>query len=136
MVLYVDETENDDYFIVTGLLVESEADVSAVYSRFKKRADKHKISPKYKSKLFTEFKSTILDKRFQKIKVIMLEELNAIDYCVIYSCYIKKESILTQENKERVYIQLYLKAWLKMFSADTERHLRSTQRLNMKALCG
>lgn len=106
MVLYVDETENDDYFIVTGLLVESEADVSAVYSRFKKRADKHKISPKYKSKLFTEFKSTILDKRFQKIKVIMLEELNAIDYCVIYSCYIKKESILTQENKERVYIQL------------------------------
>ena len=68
MVLYVDETENDDYFIVTGLLVNSQTDIINTYNHFKKRADKLKIAPKEKGKLFTEFKSTLLDNRFQKIK--------------------------------------------------------------------
>ena len=36
MVLYVDETENDDFFIVAGLLVESEEAVNESYKRFKK----------------------------------------------------------------------------------------------------
>lgn len=38
MILFVDETENDNYFIVTGLLVESQNDIDSVYSRFKKKA--------------------------------------------------------------------------------------------------
>ena len=42
MVLYVDETENDDYFIVTGLLVNSQTDIINTYNHFKKRADKLK----------------------------------------------------------------------------------------------
>ena len=36
MLLFVDETENEDYFIVTGLLVESQNDIDLIYSRFKK----------------------------------------------------------------------------------------------------
>lgn len=36
MILFVDETENDSFFIVTGLLVNSQADIVDVYKRFKK----------------------------------------------------------------------------------------------------
>lgn len=109
MVLYVDETENDDYFIVTGLLVNSQTDIINTYNHFKKRADKLKIAPKEKGKLFTEFKSTLLDNRFQKIKGFMIEELDVIEHCVIYSCYIKKSSKFSQELKEETYIKLLRK---------------------------
>ena len=36
MVLYVDETECEEFFIVTGLLVENASDVNDAYKRFKK----------------------------------------------------------------------------------------------------
>ena len=106
MVLFVDETENDEFFIVTGLLVNSQAEIDVIYNRFKKRANKLRISPKSKAKVFTEFKSTILDRSFQRVKNIMLEELNSVDYCVIYSCYIKKTDGFNQETKEYEYIKL------------------------------
>lgn len=106
MLLFVDETENDDYFVVTGLLVNSQLDITNTYNHFKKRADKLKISPKEKGRLFTEFKSTLLDNRFQKIKEYMIEEMSVIEHCVIYSCYIKKTSRFSQELKESTYISL------------------------------
>ena len=106
MLLFVDETENDDYFIVTGLLVNSPADIISTYNHFKKRANKLKISPKEKGKLFTEFKSTLLDNRYQKVKSFMIEELDAIERCVIYSCYVKKSLKFSQELKEATYIKL------------------------------
>lgn len=37
MILYIDETENDNYFIVTGLLVTSKQNVDMTYKRFKKK---------------------------------------------------------------------------------------------------
>ena len=46
MLLFVDETENEDYFIVTGLLVESQNDIDLIYSRFKKKAKNLNISDK------------------------------------------------------------------------------------------
>lgn len=62
------------------------------------------MSPRDKGRLFTEFKSTLLDKSFQKIKKLMLDELNTIDYCVIYSCHIKKTEHFSQDQKEATYI--------------------------------
>ena len=38
-ILYVDETENEEYFIVTGLLVDSEAVLQLAYKRFKRKIE-------------------------------------------------------------------------------------------------
>lgn len=106
MVLYVDETENTEYFIVTGLLVNSQRDINSAYGRFKKRARSINISPKKRSQLFTEFKSNLMDRNYQKLKISMLLELNSIEHYVIYSCYIKKDIAFRQALKEDVYINL------------------------------
>ena len=54
MILYIDETENEQLFIVAGLLVDSETEIETAYKRFKNRIHGYKLSPKYKSKIFTE----------------------------------------------------------------------------------
>lgn len=109
MLLFVDETENNDYFIVTGLLVESQNDIDLSYGRFKKKAKNINISDKKKGQLFTEFKSTLMDRNYQKLKRAMLFELNAIEHYIIYSCHIKKDLSFTQALKEQVYINLLSK---------------------------
>lgn len=109
MILYIDETENSEFFIVSGLLANSKEDIELAYSHFKKIASKMNLPAKIKPKLFTEFKSTLLDKNFQRLKIKMLEEINNIEHCIIYSCYIKKESYFSQEMKEEVYIKLLAK---------------------------
>ena len=106
MVLYIDETENDNYFILTGLLVKSEKEINDVYHSFKKQVNKLKIPKKYKSKLYIEFKSTLLDTRFQKVKIKLLESLNTIDDTVIYSAYVKKTKHIKQGLKDKTYIRL------------------------------
>ena len=75
MILYVDETENDEYFIVAGLLVESDAEVNLAYKRFKKRIKSFNIREKFRSRLFTEFKSTLLDNTYPTVKKIMIGEI-------------------------------------------------------------
>lgn len=80
MLLFVDETENEDYFIVTGLLVESQNDIDLIYSRFKKKAKNLNISDKKRAQLFTEFKSTLMDRNYQKLKISMLSELSSIEH--------------------------------------------------------
>jgi len=109
MILFVDETENKDYFIVTGLLVRSREDAILAYSRFKNSISAFPISPKKRAQLFTEFKSTLLDKDYKRIKYKMLEEINNIKPCVIYSCYIKKGIMFSQKIKEESYIVLLSK---------------------------
>lgn len=106
MVLYIDETENDHYFIVTGLLVASQKSIDVAYKQFKKKINTMKLKPKMKEKIFNEFKSTILDRKFQRIKVKMLEEIMQIDTQIIYSCYVKKKECFNQLMKEEQYIYL------------------------------
>ena len=107
MILYVDETENNDFFIVSGLLVDSEESTKLAYKQFKKSIKGFKISEKAKSNLYTEFKSTIMDARYQRIKMKMLERISTIpDAKIIYSCYRKKINPLNQVLKESVYITL------------------------------
>ena len=106
MVLYVDETECEEFFIVTGLLVENASDINDAYKRFKKNIKGFSIPEKYKSKLFTEFKSTLLDRDYSRVKRKMLEEICALDGVIIYSSYIKKTPIINQIQKESLYITL------------------------------
>lgn len=109
MLLFVDETENDEFFIVTGLLVQSQNDIDSVYSQFKKKAKNLNISDRKRGQLFTEFKSTLMDRNYQKLKITMLSTLNKINHYIIYSCYIKKELYFPQFLKEEVYIELLTK---------------------------
>lgn len=106
MILYIDETENEEYFIVGGLLTESEQAVDLAYKKFKKSIRDIRIPDKYKSKVFSEFKATYLDHDYKKIKIKILEEIRELDGCVIYSCYVKKGTKFNQVLKESVYITL------------------------------
>ena len=106
MILYVDETENDNCFIVAGLLVKSEEQIRESYKKFKNRIKGIKIPSKYKAKVYTEFKSVKLDRDYSKIKYRMLEEIVDLEGSVIYSIHIKKSNKLNQVLKESVYITL------------------------------
>ena len=105
MYLYVDETECPEYFIVTGLLINSKEDIELAYKRFKKRIRQIPMLPKLRAQLFTEFKSTVMDRTFQKIKTKMLDELNTIVHFIFYSCHTKKLAHFSQEEKERTYLE-------------------------------
>lgn len=106
MVLYIDETENEDFFIIGGLLVESERATELAYKKFKKSVRDMKIPNKYKSKVFTEFKATYLDHDYSRIKIKILEEIKSLEGCIIFSCYEKKGVKFNQVLKESVYITL------------------------------
>lgn len=106
MILFVDETECEDYFIVAGLLTESKLKTDTAFKKFKKKVKNIPIPPKKKEKLFTEFKSVLLDKEYQKIKVCMLEHIDSLDYSIIYSVYKKDDNKFDQDSKEHIYIQL------------------------------
>lgn len=106
MILYIDETEHEDYFIVAGLVADTERAVDLAYKRFKKSVANYPLGNDAKQKVFLEFKSTLIDKRFQKIKIKMLDEISSIDGAIIYSCYIKKHKNMKQILKESVYVTL------------------------------
>lgn len=105
MILYVDETECDDFFIVAGILTESKEKTDFIYKQFKKRVKNIPLSKREKEKVFVEFKSKFLDNKYQRIKVCMLEQINLLNYTVIYSMY-KKNERMNQEIKEQQYILL------------------------------
>lgn len=71
-ILYVDETESNDLFIVAGLLTESKGKTDLVFKQFNKKAKQFLIPPKEKEKVFREFKAVLLDKHYQKIKICIL----------------------------------------------------------------
>ena len=106
MVLFVDETENDQLFIVTGVLADSDLDVVNAYGQSKKSVRGFRIPDKYKSIVFTEFKSTLLDKDYNKIKIKMLETISNSGFSIIYSVYFKKALPFNQTTKESIYIDL------------------------------
>ena len=105
MVLYIDETENSEYFIVAGLLVDSEQSVQEAYKKFKNRIKGFKINPSTKSKLFVEFKSTLIDRKYQRIKNRMLEEIADLNCTIFYRVY-RKQGKLNQVLKESIYITM------------------------------
>ena len=106
MILYIDETENDNYFIVAGILVDSKESIDLAYKKFKKSISNMKIKNSAKRTIFTEFKSTLIDRSYQKIKFRILEELTNIHVEIIFSCYAKKSNNLSQAKKESIYICL------------------------------
>ena len=107
MILYIDETENDEYFIVAGLLADSEADVELAYRKFKNGIKGAKLTNKAKSKIYVEFKSTLIDRNYFSIKNKMLEGISSLNATIVYSAYRKRKPKLNQVQKEAVYITLF-----------------------------
>lgn len=106
MILYVDETESDDLFIVAGLLTQSKDNTDLVFKQFNKKVKKFPISPKEKEKVFREFKAILLDKHYQKVKICMIEYINKLDYSIYYSIYSKNGENFYQFQKEQEYIRM------------------------------
>ena len=106
MILYVDETENENLFIVAGLLCNSKTEIDNSFKHFKNSIRKTKIKQKHKEQIFVEFKSNLLDRSFQNIKIKMLKEIIELDISIFYSCYIKKDKSFKQSLKEKIYLQL------------------------------
>ena len=106
MILFVDETESDDLFIVVGLLVNSKQNAEMVFKRFKKKAQRSHLSQKSKARLFNEFKSTIMDKEYINLKREMLHEISNLDNRILFSTYRKRSNIFRQREKETAYIKL------------------------------
>lgn len=106
MNLYIDETENDKFYIVAGVLAKSEIDIELSYKSFKKSLKGLRISDKAKSIIFTEFKASVIDRNYYRVKDKMLESIRDLDADVVYSVYKKRSRKLTQAQKEAVYITL------------------------------
>ncbi|MBR4150268.1 MAG: DUF3800 domain-containing protein [Firmicutes bacterium] len=106
MVLYVDETENDRFFIVTGFLVNDQELVRESYKRFKNRVSNLKLTQKTKQRIFKEFKSSSIDHGFQKIKRELLKSIVETTGSCLFSTHIKKSARLNQKLKEATYITL------------------------------
>ncbi|MGX8850958.1 DUF3800 domain-containing protein [Amedibacillus sp. YH-ame10] len=106
MILYVDETECDDYFIVAGILTDSKDKTDKIYKQFKKKVKNIPLSKREKEKIFIEFKSVYLDNKYQKIKILMLKQINQLNYKIIFSMYNKNGNRMNQETKEKQYILL------------------------------
>ena len=109
MILYVDETENTEYFILTGLLLKSEKVAKDIYYSFKRKANGYKMSENLKAKLYTEFKSTLMDEKFPTLKKKMIEEIKSVDNLIIYSVYMKKDKRLEKDLKFNLYTRMLSK---------------------------
>ena len=105
MILYIDETEDTQYFVVSGILFNSQEEAENIYKVFKNKILNYRIPENLRAQLFTEFKATILDTRYQKIKIKMLETINSVDNIIIYFAYIKKEKKIKQSIKEKIYLK-------------------------------
>ena len=109
MILYIDETECEDYFIVAGFLVHSKQQTDMAFKHFKNSLKSMKISLSEKQKVYTEFKSTLLDKHYQKIKKKMLFEIFKLNGTILFSKYTKNHIPFKQHVKEENYILMLSK---------------------------
>lgn len=107
MYLYIDETEDKDYFVVGGILVPDKDTLTGIHKRIAKMIRRQKYSDKTKSKLLTELKDYQINKSYRKIKRTILEELEGSG--TYYYSLVGKKTHFKQVDKERIYIRLLKK---------------------------
>lgn len=103
--LYIDESADEKYFVVGGILVDSEQDLFLAYNQFKKQITNTPMTRKQKERVTNEFKSTILEKSYPQIKRKMLYKLNTLNCKAIY-CSTLLVDKLYEGYKEECYIEL------------------------------
>lgn len=108
--LYIDESLDENCFVVGGILVDNEQDMLLAYRQFKKSIDGIPMTRKQKERVTHEFKANLLDKSFPQIKRKLLYKLNAFDCKVIYASA-NKQKITNQNEKENETIYRDLTEW-------------------------
>lgn len=103
--LFIDESIDENFYVVGGILVDNENELLLVYNQFKKQVLKMPLTNKQKINITTEFKSILLDKTYPQIKKKFLYKLNSINCSVIFS-YRKLNSKMNKEFAETTYIEL------------------------------
>ena len=103
--LFIDESIDQNYYVVGGILTNSESDLLFAYNQFKKQVLNMPLTKKQKINITTEFKSTLLDRTYPKIKEKFLYKLNSFDCNIIYS-YRKLDCKLNKDISENTYINL------------------------------
>ena len=69
--LYIDESYDENVFIVGGVITNIESEITKTYNKLKKHLKRIPLTRKQKLKLMHEFKSFILDRSYQRIKTIL-----------------------------------------------------------------
>lgn len=106
--LYIDESADEKYFVVGGILVDNEQDLFLAYNQFKKQITSIPMTRKQKERVTNEFKSTLLEKSYPHIKKKMLYKLNTVNCKVVYCSTILVDK-LYERYKEECYIVLLTK---------------------------
>ena len=103
--LYIDESYDQNVFVVGGVITNSKEEIVKTYNKLKKNLKKTPFTRKQKLKFMNEFKSVVLDKSFPKIKTKVLVYITSSNIDIIYS-YKKITGKLKQEAKEILYLKL------------------------------
>ena len=104
--LYIDESIDEKHFAVEGILCDSEKDMLLACNRLKKQISRIPLTSRVKERINYEFKSSLLDRSYPKIKKKMLYKLNAFDCQVVYSCRNINGTIIQKEkNHEYIYLK-------------------------------
>ncbi len=85
MLLFIDETECEDFFIVAGLLVDSKETIDFIYKKFKNKLKGMKLSNKAKQQIFLEFKAVLLKVRSNTswLALRIQNERNFVAYVIL-----------------------------------------------------
>ena len=103
--LYIDESYDQNVFVVGGVISDSEKEINKTYNKFKKQIRNYPLSENQKRIIMHEFKSFILDRSYQRIKKTLFTYISKANINVIYS-YKTLYSKLEQEAKEILYLKL------------------------------
>lgn len=103
--LYIDESADNNVFVVGGVLISNEVELLNTYKHFKKSAVNSLKTRRDIEKVCNEFKSVLLDKSYPKIKRKLLNSINESNISVVYSVEYLQEK-LYQDTKEKIYIDL------------------------------
>ena len=103
--LFIDESIDEKFYVVGGILTDSESELLLVYNQFKKQVLNMPLTNKQKINITTEFKSTLLDKTYPQIKKKFLYKVNTFNCDVIYSYKTLNEK-LNKDISETTYIEL------------------------------
>ena len=101
--LFIDESNDNNVFVVGGILIENEEELFLVYNQFKKQINRIPLTRRQKEKICFEFKSTLLENSYPQIKRKLLYKLNALNCDIVYD-YRKMVTGFNQETKRKFYL--------------------------------
>ena len=100
--LFIDESYDQNVFVIGGIITKNEKDVNTLYIKFKKQIKEIPLPRRQKDKITYEFKSILLDRSYPKIKRKLLLQIKNLDLEIIYS-YKTLYNKLKQKKQDCIY---------------------------------